>query len=61
MERGPQRTKQGVRSAESDGYKGQAMIQAFRAVESNDYGMYMLDKELAGRTYAAPSPLASAE
>ena len=38
-----------------------AMIQAFRAVESNDYGMYMLDKELAGRTYAAPSPLASAE
>lgn len=38
-----------------------AMIQAFRAVESNDYGMYMLDKELASRTYAAPSPLASAE
>ena len=38
-----------------------AMIQAFRAVKSNDYGMYMLDKELAGRTYAAPSPLASAE
>ena len=38
-----------------------AMIQAFRPVESNDYGMYMLDNELAGRTYAAPSPLASAE
>lgn len=38
-----------------------AMIQAFRAVETNQYGMYMLDKELAGRTYTTPSPLASAE
>lgn len=38
-----------------------AMIQAFRAVESNQYGMYMLDKDLASRTYSTPSPLASAE
>ena len=33
------------------------MIAAFEAVEGNKYGMYMLDKELAARTYAAPSPL----
>ena len=37
------------------------MIAAFEAVEGNKYGMYMLDKELAARTYAAPSPLAVAE
>ena len=35
------------------------MIAAFEAVEGNKYGMYMLDKELAARTYAAPSPLVS--
>ena len=35
------------------------MIAAFEAVEGNKYGMYMLDKELAARTYAAPSPLAT--
>ena len=34
------------------------MIQAVEAVEDNKYGMYMLDKELAARTYATPSPLA---
>ena len=33
------------------------MIQALEAVEGNKYGMYMLDKELAARTYAEPSPL----
>ena len=37
------------------------LIAATEAVEDNKYGMYMLDKELAARTYAAPSPLASAE
>ncbi|MBQ8839045.1 MAG: ferritin [Bacteroidales bacterium] len=37
------------------------MITAFEAVEGNKYGMYMLDKELAARTYAVPSPLATAE
>ena len=37
------------------------MIGAFEAVEGNKYGMYMLDKELATRVYAAPSPLAAAE
>lgn len=37
------------------------MIAAFEAVEGNKYGMYMLDKELAARTYAAPSPLAATE
>ena len=35
------------------------MIAAFEAVEGNKYGMYMLDKELAARTYTAPSPLAT--
>lgn len=37
------------------------MIAAFEAVEGNKYGMYMLDKELAARTYAVPSPLAATE
>ncbi|MDE5695371.1 MAG: ferritin [Alistipes sp.] len=37
------------------------MIQSFEAVEGNKFGLYMLDKELAARTYSAPSPLASAE
>ena len=36
------------------------MIAAFEAVEDNKYGMYMLDKELAARTYTTPSPLATA-
>ena len=35
------------------------MIAAFEAVEGHKYGMYMLDKELAARTYVAPSPLAA--
>ena len=35
------------------------MITTFEAVEGNKYGMYMIDKELAARTYAAPSPLAT--
>lgn len=35
------------------------MIAAVEAVEGNKYGMYMLDKELAARIYAAPSPLAT--
>ena len=37
------------------------MIAATEAVEGNKYGMYMLDKELAARTYNTPSPLATAE
>lgn len=37
------------------------MIAAFEAVEGNKYGMYMLDKELAARTYTVPSPLAATE
>ena len=36
------------------------MIAACEAVEGNKYGMYMLDKELATRTYKVPSPLATA-
>lgn len=36
------------------------MIFSFEAVEGNKYGMYMLDKELAARKYAVPSPLATA-
>lgn len=35
------------------------MIAAVEAVEGNKYGMYMLDKELAARTYTQPSPLAA--
>ena len=35
------------------------MIAAVEAVEGNKYGMYMLDKELATRTYTQASPLAS--
>lgn len=35
------------------------MIAAVEAVEGNKYGMYMLDKELAARTYTQPSPLAT--
>lgn len=35
------------------------MIAACEAVEGNKYGMYMLDKELATRTYNVPSPLAT--
>lgn len=37
------------------------MISAFDAVEGNKFGLYMLDKELAARTYATPSPLAGKE
>ena len=35
------------------------MITAMEAVEGNKYGMYMLDKDLAARTYTQASPLAS--
>ncbi len=34
------------------------MVAAFEAVEGNKYGIYMLDKELAARTYTQASPLA---
>lgn len=37
------------------------MIQSFEAVEGNKFGLYMLDKELAARSYSTPSPLASTE
>lgn len=36
------------------------MIAAVEAVEGNKYGMYMLDKELAARTYTPASPLGTA-
>ena len=35
------------------------MVTTFEAIEGNKYGMYMIDKELAARTYVAPSPLAA--
>ena len=35
------------------------MILAVEAVEDNKYGMYMLDKDLATRTYTQASPLAA--
>ena len=34
------------------------MIYQYEAVEGNRYGLLMMDKELAGRTYSTPSPLA---
>ncbi len=37
------------------------MIASVEAVEGNKYGMYMLDKELAARTYSTASPLSAAE
>ena len=37
------------------------MIRACEAVEGNKFGLYTLDKELAARTYATPSPLAAKE
>ena len=37
------------------------MIFTVEAVENDKYGMYMLDKELAARTYTTPSPLAAGE
>lgn len=37
------------------------MIASFDAVEGNKFGLYMLDKELATRAYAVPSPLAGKE
>ena len=33
------------------------MIAAFEAVSDNKFGMYMLDKDLAARTYTAPAVL----
>lgn len=35
------------------------MIAAFDAVEGNKFGLYMLDKDLAARTYTVPAPLAN--
>ena len=37
------------------------MIFRVECVETDKYGMYMLDKELATRVYNVPSPLATAE
>ena len=35
------------------------IIDQLRMVEGNNYGLYMIDKELAARVYTAPSPLAA--
>lgn len=37
------------------------MIGAVEAVEGNKFGLYMLDKELAARTYTQAAPLASSK
>ena len=37
------------------------VIDQLRMVEGNNYGLYMIDKELAARVYTAPSPLAAKE
>ena len=36
----------------------QNIIDNLRMIQGNGYGLYMLDKELAARTYVQPSPLA---
>jgi ferritin len=36
------------------------MIASFESVEGNKFGLYMLDKELATRTYTVAAPLATA-
>ena len=36
-------------------------IDALKKIGDNGYGLYMFDKELAARTYAAPAPLANNE
>ena len=35
------------------------IIDSLRAIGDNGYGLYMLDKELAARTYTQASPLAN--
>ncbi len=37
------------------------IIDQLRLIECNKLGLYMIDKELAARTYTTPSPLATAE
>ena len=37
------------------------LIDKYRLIADNGMGLYMLDQELATRTYAAPSPLSTAE
>lgn len=39
----------------------QELIDKFTLIGDNGTGLYMLDQELAARTYTAPSPLATAE
>ena len=36
-------------------------IDSLKKIGDNGYGLYMFDKELAARTYAAPAPLAGKE
>ncbi len=37
------------------------IIDQLRMVDGDKFGLYMIDKELAARTYTTPSPLATAE
>ena len=46
--------------AAEDKESAREMITACEAVEGNKFGLYMLDKELAARTYTQASPLATA-
>ena len=41
--------------------KAQQLIDKFRLIGDNGMGLYMLDQELAARTYTAPAPLATNE
>ncbi len=37
------------------------ILDQLRMVEGNNYGLYMIDKEMAARVYTTPSPLAAKE
>lgn len=39
----------------------QGLIDNFKMIQGNGFGLYMIDKELKARTYSVPSPLAAAE
>lgn len=39
----------------------QEQIDAMRAVDGNKFGLYMIDKDLATRTYVTPTPLVGKE
>ena len=39
----------------------QGLIDNFKMIQGNGFGLYLIDKALKARTYSVPSPLAAAE